>query len=128
MDGPDILTGNPDVATVGFTWNVIPCRDLALETRLLAATREVDHETDAPRAWRAPDRRGGDNSAANRFNPDPNKLVTWGDQNWDEMQNCFIGVLIDPRLDPERIFQASGPSLLPRGPFGPTFAALTESK
>ena len=69
-----------------------------------------------------------DNSAANRFNPDPNKLVTWGDQNWDEMQNCFIGVLIDPRLNPERIFQASGPSLLPRGQFGPTFAALTESK
>ena len=69
-----------------------------------------------------------DNSAANRFNPDPNKLVTWGDQNWDEMQNCFIGVLIDPRLNPDRIFQASGPSLLPRGQFGPTLAALTESR
>jgi hypothetical protein len=69
-----------------------------------------------------------DNSTANRFNPDPNKLVTWGDQNWDEMQNCFIGVLIDPRLNPDRIFQASGPSLLPRGQFGPTLAALTESR
>jgi hypothetical protein len=54
--------------------------------------------------------------------------VTWGDRNWDEMQNCFIGVLIDTRLNPERFFQASGPSLLPRGQFGPTFAALTESK
>jgi mono/diheme cytochrome c family protein len=69
-----------------------------------------------------------DNSTANRFNPDPTKLVLWGDQNWDEMQNCFIGVLIDPKLDPRKIFQASGPSLLPRGQSGPTLAALTESK
>jgi len=25
-----------------------------------------------------------DNSAANKFNPDPNTTVYWGDQNWDE--------------------------------------------
>jgi hypothetical protein len=65
-----------------------------------------------------------DNSANNRFNPDPKKLVTWGDQNWDEMQNCFVGVLIDPKADPGTVFKASGPSLLPRGQSGPTLAAL----
>ena len=31
----------------------------------------------------------------NRFNPDPMKKVVWGPQNWDEMSNCFIGVLFD---------------------------------
>jgi hypothetical protein len=65
-----------------------------------------------------------DNSANNPFNPDPTELVVWGPQNWHEMQNCFIGILIDPRVDPSTIFEASGPSLLPRGEAGPTMADL----
>jgi hypothetical protein len=65
-----------------------------------------------------------DNSANNKYNPDPNKLVVWGDQNWDEMQNCFVGVLIDPRIKTSTVFSPSGPSLLPRGESGPTIAAL----
>jgi hypothetical protein len=65
-----------------------------------------------------------DNSVNNKFNPDPAKLVVWGDQNWEEMQNCFVGVLVDPSVDPLAIFKASGPSLLPRGESGPTLAAL----
>lgn len=63
-----------------------------------------------------------DNSAANKQNPDPSKLVYWGDQNWDEMQNIFIGVLVDPSLDQRTFFKASGPSLLPRGSSGPTLS------
>jgi hypothetical protein len=65
-----------------------------------------------------------DNSANNKFNPDPNKTVLWGDQNWEEMQNCFLGILINPRIEPKVVFSPSGPSLLPRGESGPTFAAL----
>jgi hypothetical protein len=66
-----------------------------------------------------------DNSANNKFNPDPAKLIFWGQQNWDEMQNCFMGFLVDPQLkDPRTLFKASGPSLLPRGTSGPTLAAL----
>jgi len=65
-----------------------------------------------------------DNSANNKFNPDPAKVVVWGDQNWEEMQNCFLGVLIDPKIDPTAVFAPSGPSLLPRGDSGPTIAAL----
>jgi hypothetical protein len=65
-----------------------------------------------------------DNSANNKYNPDPNKLVVWGDQNWEEMQNCFLGILIDPKVEPKAVFSPSGPSLLPRGASGPTFAAL----
>src|SRR5256885_6107 len=65
-----------------------------------------------------------DNSANNKFNPDPEKLVVWGDQNWEEMQNCFLGILIEPKVEPKMVFSPSGPSLLQRGESGPTFAAL----
>jgi hypothetical protein len=65
-----------------------------------------------------------DNSPANRFNPDPSKLVVWGPQNWDEMSNCFIGVLFELGTAPEKVFLTSGPSLLPRADHGPTLEAL----
>ncbi len=66
-----------------------------------------------------------DNSTSNRFNPDSTKKVVWGPQNWDEMSNCFIGVLFDRATAPEKVFRATGPSLLPRAEFGPTLAALS---
>jgi hypothetical protein len=65
-----------------------------------------------------------DNSPANRNNPDATKKVIWGPQNWDEMSNCFIGVLFDVKTAPEKVFFRSGPSLLPRGDSGPSIAAL----
>ena len=69
-----------------------------------------------------------DNSANNRFNPDPAKEIWWGPQNWDEMSNCFIGVIFDVATKPESVFVRSGPSLLPRGHSGPTLAALEAAK
>ena len=68
-----------------------------------------------------------DNSTANRFNPDPTKKVVWGPQNWDEMSNCFIGVLFDRSTSPEKVFLRSGPSMLPRGEAGPTLAAFNQA-
>ena len=65
-----------------------------------------------------------DNSATNKFNPDPGKVVLWGPQNWDEMSNCFVGLLFPMDTRPEDVFKASGPSLLPRGRSGPTLSAL----
>jgi hypothetical protein len=65
-----------------------------------------------------------DNSANNKYNPDPDKRVVWGDQNWEEMQNCFIGVLVDPKIKTSTLFSLSGPSLLPRGDSGPALSAL----
>ena len=66
-----------------------------------------------------------DNSTANKYNPDPTSLVIWGPQNWEEMQNCFMSFLIDPAMkNPRTLFRASGPSLLRRGPAGPTLASL----
>jgi mono/diheme cytochrome c family protein len=69
-----------------------------------------------------------DNSANNKFNPDPTKTIYWGQQNWDEMQNCFMGFLVDPGIkEPKTLFRASGPSLLPRSTSGPTLNSLIVS-
>jgi hypothetical protein len=66
-----------------------------------------------------------DNSANNKFNPDPTKLVFRGEQNWDEMATGYLGFLVDPRIaDPKKLFVRSGPSLLPRGTSGPTLTQL----
>jgi hypothetical protein len=65
-----------------------------------------------------------DNSVNNKFNPDPAKEVRWGPQNWDEMSNCFVGMLFDVTTEAATIFKPSGPSLLPRGKSGPTLASL----
>jgi hypothetical protein len=65
-----------------------------------------------------------DNSPTNKYNPDPAQEVHWGPQNWDEMSNCFVGLIFDVNTDPGKVFKASGPSLLPRGTSGPTLAAL----
>ena len=67
-----------------------------------------------------------DNSSANRFNPDPTKEIRWGLQNWDEMSNCFIGLVFDANVDPKKIFVRSGPSLLPTAGPGPTLASLKD--
>jgi hypothetical protein len=65
-----------------------------------------------------------DNSIGNKFNPDPTKLVLWGDQNWDEMQSGFLGFVLDVNTDITKIFKPSGPSLLPRGTSGPTLTMM----
>ncbi|MBO0722638.1 MAG: thiol-disulfide isomerase, partial [Blastocatellia bacterium] len=36
-----------------------------------------------------------DNSAANKFNPDPSKEVRWGDQTWEEMMIGWIDYTVD---------------------------------
>jgi mono/diheme cytochrome c family protein len=65
-----------------------------------------------------------DNSRNNPFNPDNGKEVHWGFQNWEEMSNCFMGLVFDSNLDPRKLTFDSGPSLLPAGKPGPTLAAL----
>jgi hypothetical protein len=36
-----------------------------------------------------------DNSANNRFNPDPTKLIRWGPQSWDEMMIGWLDVAVE---------------------------------
>lgn len=44
-----------------------------------------------------------DNSANNRFNPNPLKDVWWGDQTWEEMMIPYFGVIVKNNANPEKI-------------------------
>ena len=41
-----------------------------------------------------------DNSANNKFNPDPTKDVRWGDQTWEEMMIGFFSTVAEPAATP----------------------------
>jgi hypothetical protein len=50
-----------------------------------------------------------DNSTGNKFNPNPNATVYYGDQTWEEMHFPSYGlVLDDPKIDPRRVVRAPG--------------------
>lgn len=46
-----------------------------------------------------------DNSANNRFNPDPKSEVRWGDQSWEEMMIGFMELSFDAKKDPATILR-----------------------
>jgi hypothetical protein len=46
-----------------------------------------------------------DNSANNKFNPDPGRTVYYGDMTWEEMMFPFFSVVVDPGVDPRRIIR-----------------------
>jgi hypothetical protein len=48
-----------------------------------------------------------DNSANNRFNPDPSKDVWWGDQTMEEMMVPYFAVLVKPGVKHNRIVSYS---------------------
>jgi hypothetical protein len=70
-----------------------------------------------------------DNSANNRYNPDPTKEVSWGDLTSEEMVLPWFGVIVDRNADPEKILSirqdgcATAAGLIPFGvpaaPAGP---------
>jgi len=45
-----------------------------------------------------------DNSANNKNNPDPTKVVKWGDQSWEEMMIGFFDVTMPADMDPRLLF------------------------
>jgi hypothetical protein len=49
---------------------------------------------------------GFDNSPNNKFNPDPNATVRWGDQTFNEMHIAFIELVLDSKADPEKLLTA----------------------
>jgi mono/diheme cytochrome c family protein len=71
-----------DVPGYDFNWqeSYVPAKPMALPkgTRVLATS------------W-------FDNSARNKFNPDPTKVVRWGDPTYDEMMIAFISYTVDER-------------------------------
>ena len=44
-----------------------------------------------------------DNSPNNPANPNPNVMVKWGDQSWEEMMIGWVGVVVDANADPAKI-------------------------
>ena len=49
-----------------------------------------------------------DNSPNNPWNPDPNKVVRYGPQSWDEMDVTFLGYITDVDTDVGRVFTGPG--------------------
>jgi hypothetical protein len=49
-----------------------------------------------------------DNSAQNPANPDPNRVVRWGEQTWDEMNVGWMRYRYAEEDDPARSAQESG--------------------
>jgi hypothetical protein len=48
-----------------------------------------------------------DNSANNKYNPNPNNDVYYGEQTWEEMMTGYVGVIVDDlSLDPRRLFES----------------------
>jgi hypothetical protein len=46
-----------------------------------------------------------DNSVNNKFNPNPNKTVYYGEMTWEEMMAAFFGVVVDKDADAEKILE-----------------------
>ncbi len=46
-----------------------------------------------------------DNSANNKYNPNPKAEVRWGDQSWEEMLIGWVTLQIDPSTDVDNLFQ-----------------------
>jgi len=52
-----------------------------------------------------------DNSPNNKFNPDPTKLVKWGDQSWDEMAIGYFEVGFPTKMDLSDVLTINGAQL-----------------
>jgi hypothetical protein len=49
-----------------------------------------------------------DNSANNSANPDPTRDVYGGTQTWEEMMVPFFGLVVDARVDPNKVMSLPG--------------------
>jgi hypothetical protein len=46
-----------------------------------------------------------DNSSNNKYNPNPNQTVYYGDMTWEEMMAPFFGVLVDRSIEDKKVFK-----------------------
>lgn len=46
-----------------------------------------------------------DNSSNNKFNPDPNQTVYYGDMTWEEMMFPFFSVVVDKNINPKKVIE-----------------------
>jgi len=64
---------------------------------------EVEKPIKVPKGTRLLATAHYDKSANNKFNPNPNKDVWWGDQTWEEMMVAWFGVIVDKSSDPRKV-------------------------
>jgi hypothetical protein len=50
-----------------------------------------------------------DNSANNKFNPNPNRTVYYGEMTWEEMMSPFFGVVVNPGVDASKVITSPVP-------------------
>ena len=74
---------------------------------------ELAEPLDLPKGTRIETLGRYDNSAANKFNPDPTARVRFGLQSNDEMHVAFMGVLVDAKADPTKLFVRRGRGVQP---------------
>jgi hypothetical protein len=48
-----------------------------------------------------------DNSENNKYNPDPNQTVYYGDMTWEEMMTPFFDVVVDRNVDPKKVLKSN---------------------
>src|ERR1700691_6308268 len=46
-----------------------------------------------------------DNSANNKFNPDPSQTVYYGDMTWEEMMFPFFSVTVEPGMETHKLIR-----------------------
>jgi len=51
-----------------------------------------------------------DNSANNKFNPNPRRTVYYGEMTWEEMMSGFFGVVVDKDVNPNKIITSRIPT------------------
>ena len=56
-----------------------------------------------------------DNSSGNKFNPNPNSTVYPGRMTWEEMMTPFFSVIVDSKVDPTKVFELRGTTVVGDG-------------
>lgn len=52
-----------------------------------------------------------DNSPNNKYNPDPNRTVYYGNQNWEEMMQPWFAIIMDKKIDPKKVLKRASPAV-----------------
>ena len=84
-------------------WNEPPSFCMVTRNGIVLMLAQLER-TGVMRPNRTVDPEGGawDNSANNKFNPDPSQTVRIGQQVWDEMLVAILGVTVDKNVDPAK--------------------------
>ena len=72
---------------------------------------EVAQPIKIPKGTKLIGRAHYDNSPNNKYNPDPNRTVYYGNQSWEEMMQPWFAIIMDKKLDPKKILKRGSPAV-----------------